>query len=337
METRNKLFAAAAAVLLTASSAYGQSAAANDAATKSLYEAAQKEGQLTWYSSQTPASSSAAIVKFEELFPGVKVNLLRLAGSELGIRYEQELNAGVVSADMISIADPAFILKGTEAGWFADLSKDTVPELASWPEKYLEAQSVNIGISPVILAWNTDNWTGEEPTSWNALLNSNFKQGDVTLPDPRNVPLWLGTYYLWLNVYGEDFLKSLGTQGFTLVNSVVPGTQQLAAGATTIMPSNPSVVAALKNAPIKTVEPQPTTGSSFLTAISKNGKSPNATKLFLNYLLSAEGQEQFNLGGGLSPRGEFGDVKEVPANFDPDLPLKALNDKARIVSLLGLE
>ena len=71
----------------------GQSSAAMSDYEKTLYEAAKKEGEVTWYTSQILGETAQRMVTaFNALYPGVKVNLLRASGQVMYQRVMQEMS-----------------------------------------------------------------------------------------------------------------------------------------------------------------------------------------------------------------------------------------------------
>src|ERR1043166_5309592 len=62
---------------------------------KELYEAAKKEGELTWYTSHSDDVTAHALGrKFEQLYPGIKCNVVRTTAQVAFQRVTQELKAG---------------------------------------------------------------------------------------------------------------------------------------------------------------------------------------------------------------------------------------------------
>src|SRR5512139_2737218 len=73
------------------------------AAEPSLYERARKEGQVLVYSSFNAAEMVTLKNSFENRYPGVKVEHLRLAGARLMQRLIAEHQAGSDLADNVLI------------------------------------------------------------------------------------------------------------------------------------------------------------------------------------------------------------------------------------------
>ena len=73
---------------------------------KELYEAAKKEGELTWYTSHSDDVTAQALGrKFEQLYPGIKCNVVRTTAQVAFQRVSQELKAGAMQVDVLSSTD----------------------------------------------------------------------------------------------------------------------------------------------------------------------------------------------------------------------------------------
>lgn len=281
----------------------GSSAVASPTGAQvSAYENAKKEPGLTWYSSQDPASNKAVVEAFNKQYPDVKVTALRLASGELATRYAQERGAGVLNAGLVTLASPAFVQKGTGEGWFEKIVKSEYPEVAELPDQFFKDGIATTGISVFGIGYNT-NTVKTPPKTWEDVLAPEYK-GKIIFGDPRNVPAYMALARVWMDEYGPDFLGKLNAQQLTVVDSMVPGTQQLAAGEGSIgLPSVETVLKPVKDkgAPLGFVIPDLTTGNEFQTMVSTGTKSPNAARLLYQFLFTDAGQLAFNGSTSASP------------------------------------
>ncbi|MFR9806062.1 hypothetical protein ACL02T_27805 [Pseudonocardia sp. RS010] len=136
-----------------------------------------------------------------------------------------------------------------------------------------------------------------------------------------------------------DFLERLVAQQPTVVDSMVPGTQQLAAGeAALALPDVLSVTKPLadKGAPIDFVVPEPTTGVEFATMISAGSASPNAARLLYDFLFTDAGQQAFNASTGASPIGAVGETAALPAGYVDPAIRELPPVRADLLNRLGL-
>lgn len=300
---------------------------------------AASDPPLTWYSSQEETRNEAALVAFHKKYPAVKVESLRLVTGKLAARYAAERSAGVNNAGLITLGDPIFIAQGQKAGWFVDFPQSDMPALAKLDPRWFDHGAATSTISILGIAFNEDQVGKDAPKTWTDLLDPKWK-GRLLLGDPRSVPSYMALARIWQEKYGDEFLVKLAAQKPTWVPSVVPVTQQLAAGEVPIVAPNVlSVVTPLKKegAPIGFVIPDTTTGNEFVVLISTGTASPNAAWCLYNFLFTPEGQATFTGPVSASTMGRNGDVPGLPANYiDPRITeLGAVEPK--LLKLLGLQ
>jgi iron(III) transport system substrate-binding protein len=147
--------------------------------------------------------------------------------------------------------------------------------------------------------YNTDLAKPEELRSYDDLLHPKWR-GKIGYSDPRRAGAGQGNWtFLWKNK-GEEFLKKLVQQNLAVMSEERPLAEALAKGslAITIGLDIDNFISFVRGGlPVKPL-PQlkdgiyPVTGSGAL-AVIKNGPHPNATKVFVNWLLSKEGQETY--------------------------------------------
>ena len=148
--------------------------------------------------------------------------------------------------------------------------------------------------------YNTTLAKAEERRSFDDLLDSKWK-GKIGLSDPRVAGSGLSVWsYLW-DLKGEEYLKKLVQQELFISQNLRQLAEALAKGRLAVAlgigvaQTEPFVKAGL---PVKDLpEPREGTPSSNgygSVAIIKNPPHPNATKVFINWLLSKEGQEIYS-------------------------------------------
>lgn len=304
---------------------------------RQLYEAAQNEPPMTWYTAQIPELDEATIAAFQERYPGLEVEFLRLASGELTTRYSQERTAGSNPAGLVTVADEGFFEEGMAQGWFEP--EPELPQLESWPAEFYEGGVARVGILPYYLSHNTQRLPAEAaPQTWEDLLDPALA-GQIHYGDPRSVPSYLGLALILRETYGDDFLRRFGAQNPTLVPSIVPGNQTLAAGGASVLVPNVRSIAdplIAEGAPIAVTEVSPTTGSEYLTAVATGTPSPSTAQLLMNYLLTEEGQAFFNGNGGSSPLGPVGETIPLPEGYVSPPIAEANQVRDELLGLLGI-
>lgn len=298
-----------------------------------LYEAAKDEGAVTWYSS-TPDLN--AIDLFEEKYPDISVEFVRLPAGQLATRYLQEEESGASAADMVTIADDEFI-DDTKDNWFeTDIE---LPALDGFPDEYFNDGIATVGIAPYGFVYNTDSISSEPPTDWADVLEAEYS-GQIMMGDPRGVPGYLRLAYLWKEEYGIEFLEELAAQDFRVQDSGVAVNESIAAGSALVsMNSSYALMSPLAEAgaPLEFSQPSITTGSEFYTGISTNAQHPASAKLLMNFLLTEEAQEVFSA-DQVSPYGALNeDMADLPEGYKYTPSVEVKEDQDEILEALNLQ
>lgn len=298
-------FASAAALV----AALSVPALAQDAA---LIEAAKKEGKLSYYTTRMVDAMNMFTRAFEAKY-GIKVEASRHTNEDLIVKIINENKAGRPSADVFDgssgitqLMEAGLVMpyKAKEAEAYAPEFKD--PD-GNWT-------AINIYVAG--LAYNTDL----------------VKEADV----PKKVddlldPKWHGrkiTYTMQYTVSGingffgglekergtekaKEFITQLHKNGAvaqnatpgSVLDTVGSGQYPICIGCN----SNGVQILTKKGAPVAMTRVQPIVTFVSALGISKNSQSPNAAKLFVEFLLSKEAQQMME---------EKSDVMSARADFD---------------------
>jgi len=300
-------------------------------------DGAKKEGRITYYSSTAPATSQRLVAAFKDRY-GIDVDFTRLASTAMAQRYSAEADAGNVQADVVQISDPLFFEAAVGKGWLAKI--DTLPALDKYPKESWNGIYAKAHTGPLTLTWNTDIVKpADTPKGWEDILKPVFK-GQILLVDLRNAPILWSWGLLMMQTYGEDFLRKLGQQQPRLVESSVPGSQQLAAGAGALLvPGTRSDLLELKshNAPVADIYPSPTVGNESYVGVSAKAPHPNGGRLLLNYILSPEAQAIYVKDGYASVIPNIPGADPLPAGYTGPKPKEALDNSQKMLDLLGIK
>ena len=271
-------------------------------------EAAKKEGKVVV---SLPASAELRKMT-EETFPkrfGIEAELITSRGGAIVRRIADEWKAGVRYFD-IHIGGSSSAVSGLLAEGVLDpiepfLILPEVKEPKNWWGGHMYADRAGRYIYTFQaymtegIWYNTTLMKPEEIRSYDDLLDPKWK-GKIGFLDPRTPGAGDSTWsYLW-KVKGEEYLKRLVGQKLHISRDQRLLADNLAKGKLTVVIglTHYSFLPFLKaGIPLK---PLPTpkegdygTGGSGNLTIMKNPPHPNATKLFVNWLLGKEGQEVF--------------------------------------------
>ena len=269
--------------------------------------AAKKEGSVVV---GIPASSelrTAIGAKFKEKF-GIAIELMSARGPENVTRITTEFNAGVRYFDIL-VAGGATPLSMVAVGAADDFQSYMILPEVKDPKNWWGGHiwEDNVSGKRQIYAflcytsetlWHNGNQVElNEIRSFDDLLNSKWK-GRIGFLDPRNPGSGQNTWsFLW-KVKGEEYLQKLTQQDLLISQNLRQLADSLAKGklAFTIGLShysyNPFIKAGLPVRPVPKIKEgaHANNGSGVVTVV-KNPPHPNAAKVFVNWLLSKEGQE----------------------------------------------
>ena len=247
--------------------------------------AGKKEGRVVVYSVAVPALNDRIRADFESLHPGYSVAIVRLFGPTLRSKVEQERQIGADGADVIINSDAQWVQAGGREGWF---NAPVGPARTAWPNNYLiPGGAVTFALDVVVIGYNTKL---ASIGSYQDLLKPEYK-GKIAVQ--LNSAAVVMAYYKWMeDTLGADYVKRLAAQQPKIDNSV-PNAQSVAAGEVVATAyAVPSMLAELasQGAPIKWVVPRPASGFAFQVGALKWSRRPNASQVFLDYLMSPRGQ-----------------------------------------------
>lgn len=301
-------------------------------------KAAESEPPLMWYSSQDPNFNTNVVNAFVKAYPNIRTEHFRLPSGALAARFGSERDAGVVNADLLSLADPKFVVAARDKGWLIDFPKSDLPAMSELVDEYFDKGVAKVGVNVSGMTYNTE-LVGEPLTDWTDLLRPEFK-GRIAVADPRNVPSFMAHFQILRDTYGPEFLEKLGAQELVAVASAVPGTQQVAAGEYIIVFPNATAVSEpvkQQGAPVDTFIPNMTSGIEYYTMQPSGADSPNAAKCLFNFLYTDDGQRMFNGSTSVPIYPNMDGMKSLPPNYvTPKILALTSETEAEIIKLLDL-
>ena len=268
---------------------------------QAIVAAAKKEGRVVLYNSVPLPPIQRAAAGFKKLYPEIEVTYQRGPSGQLLSKIDQERNNNVDGADL---------LISTEINWYVSraregkLIKVSGPESRNWPSKYLYEGAIPIlDLEPFVIVYNRNEVKGTPPRGYADLMRPEFR-GRIGTSELASTTV-IG-WYDWLEkTQGADFLQKFRAQNPKLYVGAVPGAQAAASGEVAVSAFN--VTTAVKSlidagAPLEIVVPNPGLGIQHAAAVFEWSKRPNAGQVFLDYLMSRDGQTAWNgTGDSASP------------------------------------
>lgn len=291
----------------------------NDSEWNDVVAAAKEEGELVVYTSSGP--TEAAFKKFSDFYPDIKLTVERQPTADLITRIDQEISVNAAGADVA--------VHGQEV-WYADRGQDrSLAPLKLSPDSQknfagheVDRYYVPVSKAPYSFAYNTT--LGQPVKTMDEFLKV---VGDkpVGMTDAANAIATSYQYYRWQEAYGGDFLNRLAGHSPAVFGSGSTMAQSLAAGEIAYAVSQPpGYIPALKaqGAPVEEIIlSDPVVGAQYGPGILATSRHPNAAQVFVNWVMSPEGQKVLlEAQGGTVPTEVQGSLKWDSVELSPWTP-----------------
>lgn len=283
------------AVALVAGLVAGGAAHAADAA---LIAAAKKEGQLTWYTTQIVNQFARPAAEAFQKKYGVRVNYIRADSNEVTLRIQNEGKAGRVMADVFDGTGATAALKSN------NLVAQYIPESAKrLPSRFIDKDGYWVATNLYVLTpgFNTELVKkGTEPRTFQDLLDPKWR-GKIAWNSSVTPSGGAGFVGVVLAHMGEEkgmaYLKQLSGQRITglqvaarqVLDQVIAGEYAIALN----IFNNHAVISAAKGAPVSWIPMEPALAVFSCLSLTAGAPNPNAGKLFIDFLMSEEGQKLY--------------------------------------------
>jgi iron(III) transport system substrate-binding protein len=263
-----------------------------------LIDGAKKEGALTYWDvviqPETNDALTAAFRKRYGLPNSFQVNYQLSATAGLVTRVEQEINANRVTVDVAAVGSPPWVFERAAAGDALDYDSPEYKYFADAFKRGLGKPGVFAfnGAYLFVPMWSTDQLKFEGK-SWKDVINA-VPPGRMSVGDVAKSVAYLATYAGQREVLNQDYFKSIAKMkpSFLIRSEQIAG--RLVTGEDLMSFSGMPTRAYQynqKGGKLKFIFP--TEGSVLLPQsmfILKKAPHPNAAKLWVDFVLSEEGQ-----------------------------------------------
>jgi len=281
-----------------------------------LVDAARNEREVIWYTAMNTPDAAPLRKRFQEKYPGLNLTILRQPGEKIRTRILTEMRAGKFFWDVVSFNSldiDALAQEGLLAAYASPETRSGFPAGAVDPQGRWAA----IYVRQYVIGYNTRSVPpADAPKSWEDLLQPRWKEkfamdeGDIE---------WYAAMLDYLGrEKGAAFMRALARQNpqlrrghSLLAKLLVAGDFPLA-----LVHAAEMEEARRAGAPVdwvRTLDPIITSPSQ--VAVSAKAPHPNAARLLVDLLLSAEGQALIRDRGRVPARN---DIAQAPVA----LPLK---------------
>jgi ABC-type Fe3+ transport system substrate-binding protein len=302
-------------ILIIAILGLGSAAAQTD--WDNTLAAAKKEGRVSVISDVTATLRDALTIDFQKRY-GISVELFGSSGREVPPRVAAERKSGRYLWDIYihgsTTALEAMIPMGAFDPIEPALLLADVKDPKTWRGgaiEFLDPGKTVLVMTPFhrgTIFYNSKLVDGKEFKSHKDLLNPKWK-GKIVIDDPRRAGPGFATFtFFYLHPeLGPDFIRALGKQQLTILRDYAQEVDAIGQGRYLLLVGAADFVAinrAKQGVPVAIVDARqlkegtdlsPTNGN---VALFNRAPNPNAAKVYLNWLLSKEGQTIFARANG---------------------------------------
>ena len=277
---------------------------------KLLIDGAKREGQFTLYTSHTWFKTF--VREFEKKYPFVRATEWRNDSKNVIRKVLEEVKAGRMLADVVeTTADGMGVMK--REGIFQEYFS---PEARHYPNELKPRGKSGFFYLPNRETYNSLGFNtnvispASAPRSLKDLLDPKWK-GKMAITNTTTGARWIGNF---IESQGRELLDKLADQEISLqdmapaalINLVVSGEIPLSP---TIFDANVTL-AKQKGAPVEWRPLEPVVATVGSIALLAKAPNPHSALLFIDYLLSKEGQQFIMKGGLWSPREDTGSLDQ---------------------------
>jgi iron(III) transport system substrate-binding protein len=311
---------------------------------KLLLEGAKKEGQVTFYTSNTWVAGPVS-QEFEKKYPFIKANVWRSDSKSLLKRLTEEVTAGRFLADVVETS-PEYIAILVRNNI---LQEHTSPELSAYDDdaKVKAKKGVYAWTNREIyisLGFNTKLVpAAEAPRTIKDYLDPKWK-GKMSIAGTTTGVQWVGAV---VESMGREFLEKLSAQEINVQNMSGAALSGLIASGE--VPLSPTIFNSnifthkQQNAPVDWRPLDPVIAGVGSSGMIVNSPHPHAALLFLDYLHSKFGQQVAMKGGLSSARTDIGSLEQkfkkvyIESKYTPEEFEKKFNEWETLMRRLFIQ
>src|SRR6266850_7608413 len=287
-----------------------------------IVTAAKNEGTVTVIGPQGNETRDALTRGFQKKYPEINVELMSMAGNQIGPKLLNELAASRFTTDVVITGTTTALETLVPAKAAAPIKPVLIGpntrDLSKWRGGKLtfsdDSQNYNLIFSSYVKApfiYNINLVSANDFKSWKDLLDPKW-HGKITLKDPLSAGGGLGNSTLWYTheSLGKDFMRKLLTQkdivmprdDRQMLDFAAQGKYPIAIGPSDVL-TNEFIARGL---PLKHLRPETLKEGTYITAgngslaIPRSAPHPNALRVYLDFFLSPEGQLEWSKAAGFA-------------------------------------
>lgn len=276
-----------------------------------LFDAAKAEGSFTYYTVNFEEMERETLRRFEE-DTGVGFEVVRLAGGRMYERIMTEFAGGQLQADLVSLSEPMLMQELIDKEILVPhkvQTFDVIPDNLKQADGYYYYQNRYAKL----LGYNTTRFDGDTaPKSWADLTDPRFKDA-VGIQEANSGGISWATVMFQREVVDPDYYTKLAVNNPKLYNGMTPISEDVVRGEIGVGEMTFGLARGMMEAgaPIGVTFPEEgMPAAAILAGVTSVAESPNAAKLYLNWVMSKH--------GGTIITQVFGDWASHPEVAPPD-------------------
>jgi iron(III) transport system substrate-binding protein len=267
------------------------SSVAQDSHTGRLIEGAKKEGSLIWYTSTSIEDIKRLFDAFTKKYPFIKTEFFNAGSARVFNRILNEARAGKVFFDLVSVRGVEthqLVKEGFLQPYFS-------PESNAYPQGFKDTKGYWVDYFDAynVIGYNTKLVPKEiAPKGWDDLLDPRWKSKIAM--DEEMYSWYAAMAVAWGKEKAQRFMKALAKQDIQLRRGQTLIAQLMAAGEFHMGMALAHRIEKMKEqgAPVEWVTTlDPVTVSLHPIGVAAKAAHSNAAKLFIDFVLSKEGQQ----------------------------------------------
>ena len=257
-----------------------------------IVEGAKKEGQLVWYNTLVQPQAKQLIDVFMQKYPFINATFWRGSASGVYSKLTLEGRAGRYDWDALSLTNPEFVFDLKQKNL---IGRYPSPERAMFSEDLKDRDGFWTGYYalPTGLGFNVRQVRADQvPKTYQDLLAPVWKGKKISV-DTEGSELLMGLIQAWGKEKAVDYMRKLSAQDPALGRGNNKRIELAAAGEFPLLLAFTHSIEANKSrgAPVDWVNLEPVVMQVDNIMLGARSAHPNAAKLFIDFLLSQDGQE----------------------------------------------
>ena len=250
-----------------------------------------KDRELVYYTTMTLEQSRQITDRFQKKYPGIQVNLYRTGGGPLLNKILTESLGGrnvwdvvVGRAEMVMPLMQRKLIASYRSPETKMIDDQLVDKESYWTAYY---------VNSLVLGWNTKVVRKEDvPRTYESLLNPKWKGGLISL-DTEAYGMVVGLERAWGKEKTINYFKKLASLDPVLKRGNTERVQLAVAGEYSLIIAYNQSIQRLtsRGAPIDWIPLEPVVTQVVPIMLSAKAPHPSAARLFVDFVLSKEGQE----------------------------------------------